>query len=257
MIELDDSTALVTGAGRGIGEATAVRFAEAGANVVAAARTEAEIEATVDRVEAAGSEGLAVSADVSDIDEIEALLSTATDRFGVPDVLVNNAGVFLAASPLEQSLEDVDRMFDLNLRGLFVLCQRWGKAFLASPLERGRVINVASNVATVSVPQWTAYMATKTGVLGITRGLARELASEGVTVNAVSPGTTRTPAVERAIEEMGDELYDFDELPMGRIGKPEDVADVCLFLASDLSRYVTGEEIRVDGGVSITSGFYR
>lgn len=253
MIQLDGSTALVTGAGRGIGEAVAVRLADAGANVVAIARTEDEIDATVDRVEAAGSEGLAVPADLSDVAEIEALLDVAIDRFGVPDVLVNNAGVFLAAPPLEQSLEEIDRMFDLNLRGLLVLSQRWGRAYRASPLERGRIINVA----TVSVPQWTAYMATKCGVLGITRGLARELAAEGVTVNAVSPGTTRTPAVERAIEEMGDELYEFERLPMGRIGEPEDVADVCLFLASDLSRYVTGEEIRVDGGVFMTSGFYR
>lgn len=254
--DLSHRTALVTGAGKGIGRAVAEAFGEAGATVVAVARTESDVVATAESVGRAGGRGVAVTADVSDPGDVDACYDEVVSEVGPPDVLVNNAGRFLAAPPLEQSLDDVDAMLDLNVRGLFYLTQRFGRAYRAADHESGRVVNVASNVATVAVPQWTLYGATKAAVLAMTRGFALELAGDGVTVNAVSPGTTRTPAVEAVIESVGDDLYDFERHPT-RIAEPEDVAEVCLFLASDGAEHVTGEEVVADGGVSITSGFYR
>jgi len=256
-VDLSERTAFVTGAGRGIGKAIAVQFAAAGADVAAVARTRSELEATVDAVESHSVRGVTVEADLRDETAIQRAVDETIDALGVPNVLVNNAGVFLASPPDEQSTSEIDHMLTLNLRAPLLLSRRICREIVQSGAEVGRVINVASNVAATAVPAWTAYGSTKAGIQGMTRGLAVAFADEGITVNSISPGTTRTPAVEEVIEEMGDELYDFDRHPMGRIGEPEDVADVCLFLASDLARYVTGEDILVDGGVSITSGFYR
>ena len=254
--DLSHRTALITGAGKGIGRAVAEAFGDAGATVVCLARTEADVAATAESVEAAGGTGVAVTADVSDPEAIDDGYDEILRRVGAPDVLVNNAGVFLADSPLEQSLDDVDAMLDLNVRGLFYLSQRFGREYRDAGHDTGRIVNVASNVARVAVPAWTLYGATKAAVLGLTRGFALELADDGVTVNAVSPGTTRTPAVEGVIESSGEDLYDFDRHPT-RVAEPEDIAEVCLFLASDGAEHVTGEEVVADGGVSITSGFYR
>ena len=256
-IDLSEHTALVTGGGRGIGKATAVRLAETGADVAVVSRTESELEQTVSAIESQGVEGAVITADLLEEAEIERTVDETIDALGVPSILLNNAGVFLAAPPDEQPTDDIDRMLELNLRAPLLLSRRVGREIKQSDVRTGRIINVASNVATTAVPAWTAYGSTKSGIRGMTRGLAIAFADDGITVNSVSPGTTRTPAVEDVIEEMGDELYDFDRHPMERIGEPEDVADVCLFLASDLARYVTGEDILVDGGVSITAGFYR
>jgi NAD(P)-dependent dehydrogenase (short-subunit alcohol dehydrogenase family) len=256
MYELSHRTALVTGAGRGIGRAVAERFGEAGATVVAVARTEADVVDAAGAVDSAGGTGVPMTVDVSDPDAIDACYDDVVAEVGAPDVLVNNAGLFLAASPLDQSLDDVDAMLNLNVRGLFYLTQRFGREYRNAGHDSGRVVNVASNVASVAVPSWTLYGATKAAVLALTRGFALELADDGVTVNAVSPGTTRTPAVETVLDSTGDDLYDFDRHPT-RIAEPEDVAEVCLFLASDAAEHVTGEEVVADGGVSITSGFYR
>jgi NAD(P)-dependent dehydrogenase (short-subunit alcohol dehydrogenase family) len=256
-IDLNEHTAIVTGAGKGIGRAIAYRFADAGVNVVAAARTESEIEETIKEIEDRGAEGLAVPGNLAEVPQIHTLVDATLDRFGIPDILVNNAGVFLTSHPLDQDLADVDAMFDLNLRTPFILSQRFGQEFRNSDLEYGRIINIASNVTKVVVPSWTAYSATKAGIVALTRHFAIAMAEDGVTANSVSPGTTRTPAVERVIEERGEEIYNFDGLPFGRIAEPKQIADTCLFLASPLSNYITGEEIQVDGGVRLTSQWYK
>lgn len=256
-IDLSEHTAFVTGGGRGIGRAVAVRFAQAGADVAVVARTGSELQGTVETVESHGVTGLPVEADLREETAIERAVDETIDALDVPTILVNNAGVFLASPPDEQPTDEIDHMLQLNLRAPLLLARRVCGEIVRSEADSGRVINVARNVAETAVPAWTAYGSTKAGLQAMTRGLALAFAGDGITANSVSPGTTRTPAVEDVIEEMGDELYDFDRHPMGRIGEPEDVADVCLFLASDLARYVTGEDILVDGGVSITSGFYR
>lgn len=255
-IDLSEQTAIVTGAGRGIGETIATRFASAGADVVVAARTESELDSTVERIEEQGRRGLAIPTDLRDEAAVDALVTEATEEFGTPTILVNNAAANLAGDPIEQSVADVDTMLEVNLRGLYVLSQQFASQFIESDAEDGRIVNVSSIVGHLGVPAMTLYGGTKAGVHGITRGLATRLAPHGITVNSVSPGMTRVDRIERLMDEKAD-IYDLDRIPLGRLGDPADVANACAFLASPLAGYVTGEDIRVDGGVTITAGLYR
>lgn len=257
-IELSGHTVILTGAGRGIGRRIATRFAEAGANVVAAARTESEIRDTVEHIESMGAEGLAVPTDLRSVSDIDNLVDRATERFGPADILINNAGANLTNPPFEQTIEEIETMLDVNLKGLFLLSQRYGQTIREhAPSDGGRVINISSISASVGVPQMTLYGGTNAGINGITRGLASELARDGVTVNSISPGLVRVDRTENLIEEKGEDIYDFDRIPLGRVGDPDDIANACLFLASDLASYITGQELLVDGGVSFTAGLYK
>lgn len=255
-IDYADETVIVTGAGRGIGREIAHRFADAGATVVAAARTESELRETIDGVVDRGAEGLAVPTDLRDPGDIEALVSAAVDRFGTPDVLVNNAAVHVAGDPLSRSIEDIDAMIDVNFRGLFLLSQAFANVVIAGEDTGGSIVNVSSIVGHLSVPAMTVYCGTKAGVYGLTRALAGELGPHGITVNAVSPGLTRVDRIERLLEEKG-ELYEIDAIPLGRLGEPADIANACLFLCSDLASYVTGVDLPVDGGAVRTATLYR
>lgn len=257
-VTLPGETAIVTGAGRGIGAVIADQFAEAGANVVAAARTESEIEATARRCrEAHGVDAVAVPTDLKRVDDVDALMDEAIAAFGSPGILVNNAAENLTNLPLEQPLEEVDIMLETNVRGLFVLTQRFARAFRDADHDSGRIVNVASVAGQLGVPAMTLYGGTKAGVYGITRGFAAALAPEGITVNSVTPGLVGIERIQRLIEEKGDEIYDLDRIPLGRLGEPEDIANACLFLASEQAGYVTGEDIRIDGGVAFTAGLYK
>ena len=256
-VDLSDKTVIVTGAGRGIGEVIAERFGEVGANVVAAARTASEIAETADAIDAAGGTATAVQTDLRDPDDIDALVGETVRTYGVPELLVNNAAQNLTNLPFEQTLDEIDDMLDTNLRGLFLLSQRVGEQIRQSDVDGGRIVNIASISAHVGVPAMTVYGGTKAGVVGVTRGLASELAPDGVTVNSISPGTIRIERIERLIEEKGEQIYDFDRLPMGRLGTPDDVAYLALFLASEYAGYITGVDVRVDGGVGLTAGLYR
>lgn len=255
-LDLAGRTAIVTGAGRGIGAVIATRIAAAGADVVLAARTQRELEATADAVQEEGSDALVVPTDLADVDDIVHLVDETREAFGTPQILINNAAANLAADPLSQPVEDVDTMLDVNLRGLFVLSQQAANAMVDDGIESGRIVNVASVVGHVGVPAMTVYSGTKAGVYGLTRGLATELAPHGITVNSVSPGMIRIDRIERLMAEKG-ELYDIDRIPVGRLGRPGEIADVCAFLSSDLASYVTGADIQADGGVAITAGLYR
>lgn len=257
-IDLSGEAAIVTGAGRGLGAAMVRRFAEAGADVVAAARTTEEIEAVVADVEADhGVSGLAVETDLTDVGDIENLVEESVGAFGTPSILVNNAGANRLGDPMEHTIEDVDIMLDVNVRGLFLLTQKWATAYRHSGLDRGRVINVSSIAADLGVTEMTLYAGTKAGVRGITRGFAAALAADGVTVNSISPGLVHVDRTSGIIEEEGDPLDEIDRIPLGRTGTPVDPANVCLFLASDLANYVTGVDVLVDGGVVFTAGLYK
>lgn len=255
-IDLSGQTAIITGAGRGIGEKVATRFAEAGADIVAVARTESEIEDTVDQVTKYDVRGIAVSTDLGNVEEIDALMETVLE-WGTPDILVNNAAQNLTGPPLEHSIEEIDTMLDVNMRGLFVLSQQYGEAIRRSDLDSGQIINISSLTSKLGVPYMTLYSGTNGGVNAITRGMAAELASDGVTVNCVIPGLIETDRIAKLVEVNGDEIYDLDRVPLGQLGTGEDIADACLFFASDLSAYVVGEELKVDGGVGFTAGLYR
>lgn len=257
-IDLSGETAIVTGAGRGLGADIVRRLAEAGADVVAAARTREEIEAIVAEVEADhGVSGLAVPTDLTEVSDIEDLVAESVEAFGAPSILVNNAGANLLGDPMEHTVEEVNTMLDVNVRGLFLLTQRWATAYREAGLDSGRVINVSSVVAELGVPMMTLYSGTKSGVRGITRGFAAALAPDGVTVNSISPGLTRVGRTADLVDDPSDAPVDLARIPAGRVGAPEDSADVCLFLASDLADYVTGVDILVDGGVAFTAGLYK
>lgn len=256
-IDLSGSTAIVTGAGRGIGAIIATTFADAGADIVAAARTVSEIEATADACEDRGVRAVAVETDLGDPADIEVLMDRTVETLRTPDILINNAGANLTSPPLDQPLEDIDQILDVNLRGLFLLSQAFGRAFRDADLETGRIVNISSISAQVAIPAMTLYGGTKSGIYAVTRGLAVELADDGVTVNSVTPGTIEVQRIRDLIAEKGDEIYDLDRVPVGRLGRAEDIANTCLFLASEQAEYITGEDIRVDGGVGVTAGLYR
>lgn len=252
-VEFDFSgtTAIVTGGGRGIGEEIARAIGAAGANTVVAARTAAEIEATVSAIESAGGTAAAVEADLRSAADVDRVVDETLDRFGPAAVLVNNAGTNVQADLLERTVEDVDTMIDVNLRAVYLLSRRFAEEYVEAGLDRGRIVNIASIHATQGIPRRVVYSGTKSGVYGLTRGFAASLARNGVTVNSVSPGMID---VERVSESLGTEVDDkhVEEIPVGRLGTTGDVAGVCLFLLSDLADYVTGADVVVDGGVTFT-----
>lgn len=254
-IDLSGRAALVTGGGRGIGGRIARTLADAGADVVVAARTESELDETVEAIERRGVEGLAVPTDLKRTEDLDHLVETAFDAFDGLDTLVNNAGVSEFESPLTVSEEAVDHMIDVNFRGTFLLSQRFGRRLLDAAPDRGRIINISSGSGEFGHPGTTVYGGTKAGVNGLTRGLAAAFAREDVTVNAVVPGLTATDRAEGVIEDS--DVHDLDGIPAGRLAEPEDVADACLYLASDRADYVTGELLHVNGGVHFTSTHFR
>lgn len=256
-IDLDGHTAIVTGGGRGIGEAIAKTFGKAGADVVVAARTASEIDATAESIRTLGGDALAVPTDLRDRSDITELVDRAEDRFGTPTILVNNAGVNISRPATEYAADEIDTMIDVNLRGLFVLSQRFGQQFRrGEPATSGRIINISSIYARLGVPTKTVYTGTKSGIHGLTRGLAADYSRDVITVNSVTPGRVRIQRVEEVMDD-DDEGFDVDRIPLGRLGEPEDIANACLFLASPLAEYITGEDICVDGGTAFTAGPYQ
>lgn len=259
-VRLDGKTAIVTGSGRGIGEEIAYEFAAAGATVVVTARTESEIEATAETIREQGGSGRAVPADLTDMADIDSLLDETLDAYGTPDILVNNAGVlfthdFTDHSDVTDHLDEIDTMLDVNVRSVFLLSQRYAEVFRESSLGSGRIINVSSILGHVGVNGRGIYSGTKSGLHGLTRSLAVELASDDITVNSVSPGLVAVDRIEDVLEDEP-ERFNIEDIPAGRLGTPSDIAYTCLFLASDRSEYVTGQDILVDGGAAITSSLY-
>lgn len=245
---LADESALVTGAASGIGRAIAMRFAEEGADVVVADIREDPREGgepTHERIESeTDARAEFVETDVSDVDDIEAAVDTATEAFGGLDVMVNNAGVFRANQPVETvDPEEYDWLMDINLRGLYFGCK------LAADVMReddgGSIVNLSSIAGLVGYPGASVYCASKGGITNLTRALAIELGPDGVRVNAINPGVIETAMTTEDTHIAGQ----MDEqIPLRRDGQPDDVADAALFLASEASAYVTGHNLAVDGG---------
>lgn len=243
---LDGKVALVTGGSRGIGRAIAVALAREGAKVaINFAGNKKAAEETKALVEQAGSEAILLKADVSDKDADAALIDTVIKTYGKIDILVNNAGITRDSLMLRMKEDDFDAVIDTNLRSVFYLTKAAAKSMMKK--RTGRIINMSSVVGLTGNAGQVNYAAAKAGVLGITKSAAKELASRGITVNAVAPGFIETDMTDVLSDTVKESLL--HEIPLKRMGEPKDVANAVLFLASDQSAYITGQVIHVDGGL--------
>ena len=246
-MDLSDKVAMVTGSGRGIGKAIALKLAEAGATVVVNDIGEAEpVNAVAGEIKAMNRQSLAVLADVSSASDVERLVETARDAYGKIDILVNNAGITRDQLLLRMSEEDWDRVLSVDLKSVF-LCTR---AVLRHMIKQrwGRIINIASIVGMVGNPGQANYSSAKAGIIGFTRTIAKEVGSRYITVNAIAPGFIDTEMTQRLAEDWRRELK--SRIPVGYFGTPRDVAEAVAFLASEEARYITGQVLNVDGGVA-------
>lgn len=241
---LRDQVAIVTGASRGIGRAIALALAAEGAKIaVNYASSSASAEEIVGAIEAAGGSAMALQADVSKTDGVEALINGTLEKWGRVDILVNNAGITRDTLLLRMKLEDWQAVIDLNLTGVFLCTRAVSKIMLKQ--RAGRIINIASVAGQMGNPGQANYSAAKAGVIGFTKTVAKELASRGITVNAVAPGFITTDMTDGL---KSDEILKF--IPLGRYGQPEEVAGLVRFLAADsAAAYITGQVINVDGGM--------
>ena len=248
-IELVGPSAVVTGVSKGIGRATAVALAEAGANVVGVFRSDEEGAAVVrSQIKALGREAVIIQGDTSDPELADRLVETALERWGSLDIWVNNAAALMVKPLIETTDDDWHGLLGANLHGYFYGCRAAARTMYEQ--RRGRIINVTSAADVLVVANLGAYIAAKGGILGLTKTLALEAAEHDVTVNALSPGATDTPLTVKAYTPEVRATYEH-RIPLGRIGTEEEIADVAVFLASTSSRYLTGQEIVVDGGLVI------
>ncbi len=239
---LDNKVAVVTGAGRGIGKAIALKLAGEGARVACCGRTLANVEAT-----AASITGRAYAVDVADGKQVAETAEQILQDFGRVDILVNNAGVTRDQLLMRMSEEDWDAVLDTNLKGAFHFTKAFTRAFLKQ--RSGRIINITSIIGLTGNAGQTNYAASKAGLIGFTKSVARELASRGVTANAVAPGFIVTDMTQALGAEAQEALK--GRIALGRLGTAEDVANAVVFLASDLASYVTGQVLTVDGGLAM------
>ena len=248
-MRMQGKIAFVTGAGQGIGRAVAVRLAQEGAKVVINdLHDDSRSEQTLADVRAAGSDGCIVAGDVSVTEASRQLIAQAVQQMGRIDVLVNNAGVEHNASFLDVTEADYDRVLDINLKGAFFITQAF-VAHLRETQRGGRIINISSVHEELPFPHFTSYCASKGGMKMMMRNLAIELAPLGITVNNVAPGAVGTSINDRLLHNPNQLNALLGNIPLKRLGKPEDVANAVLFLASDEADYVTGSTLYVDGGL--------
>jgi NAD(P)-dependent dehydrogenase (short-subunit alcohol dehydrogenase family) len=248
---LDGKVALITGAGNGMGRCAAELFATEGARVVVADFDETLGSATVDAIGASGGEAAFVQVDVADNDQVAAMVRFARDRFGGLHVLYNNAGIFPAddGGVTETPESTWQRVMEVNLKGVWLGCKHGVSALVES--GGGSIINVASFVALVgAATAQIAYTASKGGVLSMTREIAVEYARQGVRANSLCPGPIATPMLEELMSDPARRQRRLVHIPMGRLGRAEELAKAALFLASDDSSYMTGAQLVIDGGIT-------
>lgn len=242
---LDGEIALVTGASRGIGRAILMALAEAGAVVAGTATTEAGAQGIEQALESAGRRGIGLVLNVADLQSIEAAVADTTERLGAPSILVNNAGITRDNLLVRMKDEEWQSVVDTNLGSVFRMTKACLRAMTKA--RKGRIVNIASVVASTGNGGQTNYVAAKAGMIGFTKSLAREVGSRGITVNCVSPGYIATDMTSGFTEAQRQAML--ANIPLGREGRPEEVAAAVLFLASPGGAYVTGETLHVNGGM--------
>ncbi|PYM35819.1 MAG: 2-deoxy-D-gluconate 3-dehydrogenase [Candidatus Rokuibacteriota bacterium] len=247
-MSLAGRVAVVTGASRGLGRAIALALAEAGADVALAARAKRDLEDTGALVQRAGRRALVAPTDVASYAEVEALMGRAVRELGRLDIVVNNAGVAKVAPLAEMTPDDWRFMVDANLTGVFNGCRAAAPHLIAQ--KSGKVINVASVLGQVGLPGYTLYAATKGGVIALTRALGVEWARHGIQVNAIAPGWFATDMTDPAFSDPKINERLTRDIPMRRIGRPEEIGPLAVYLASDASAFMTGQTIFLDGGHS-------
>jgi len=245
MFSLKDKVALVTGASQGIGRATSLALAEAGAKVAIAARNTKKLASLAAEIAAAGGEALAVPMDVADPAQVKAGFQQLLAKFGKLDILVNNAAITRDTLALRMKLEDWDAVLRTNLTGAHLCTQQALGAMLKQ--RAGRIINITSVVAETGNAGQANYVASKAGLIGLTRAIAVEVASRNITVNAIAPGFIATPMTDPLSQEIKDKMKSM--IPLGRFGTDRDVAAAIVFLASDEAGYITGQVLDVNGGL--------
>jgi|SRR5579872_169922 len=246
--ELEGKVGLVTGGTSGIGRETAILFAKAGAKVVVAGRRAAEGEETIDLVRSAGGEGLFVKTDVSKAAEVETLIQKAVDKFGRLDIAFNNAGIEGVWTPIaRQAEEDWDRTIDINLKGVW-LCLKYEIRQMLKQGVSGAIVNMASITGLVGAVGAAAYSASKHGVIGLTQTAALENARSGIRINAVCPAAVEAPMADRVFGAPKVHKYVLSCHPIGRFGKPTEIAEAVLWMCSDRASFMTGQSLVLDGG---------
>lgn len=245
-MSLEGKVALVTGSSRGIGRAIALNLAENGANVIVNyAGSKDKAEAVVQEIKALGREAMKIQADVADESAVKDMVKTITKTFGRIDILVNNAGITRDNLLMRMKTEEFDQVIETNLKGAFICTKAVTRPMMKQ--RDGRIVNVASIVGVSGNPGQANYVAAKAGMIGMTKSNAKELASRQIRVNAVAPGFITTDMTD-ALDESQQQAI-LDQIPLQKLGDPEDIANVVSFLVSDKAKYITGQTIHIDGGM--------
>lgn len=245
LFNVNGKVAIVTGASKGLGKAIAKSLTEAGATVIGASPSTADT--------LSNDPWLQITTDVSDPTSIENLIREVMDKFGQIDILVNNAGIDEGSYAMETTLESWDRVFNINLRGMFILCKGVGR--IMQNQKHGKIINIASVLGLIGYPQAISYTATKGGIIQLTRTLALEWAKYNIQVNCIAPGFFKTDMVKGIMNDPGLWRFSNDKVPRGTVAEPEEIAGTVIYLASKASSYVNGSVIVVDGGELASGGY--
>jgi len=243
---LTGKVALVTGGSRGIGRAISLELAREGAKVVVNyAGSQGAAEEVVSAIKELGGEAIAVQGDVASFEDAEKMISATVEAFGGVDILVNNAGITRDNLLVRMKEDDWDAVINTNLKGVFNCTKAVAKPMMKA--RKGRIINITSVVGIIGNPGQANYVSAKAGVIGLTKSNAKELASRNITVNAIAPGYIETDMTDKLGDDVKSKL--FEAIPLSRMGRPEDIANAVVYLASDKAAYITGQVLNVDGGM--------
>ncbi|PPA72086.1 3-oxoacyl-[acyl-carrier-protein] reductase [Jeotgalibacillus proteolyticus] len=245
-MRLEGKVALVTGASRGIGREIALELAKNGADVaVNYSGSKEKAEQTAQEVENLGRKAFVIQANVGDADQVQNMIKETLGHFGKIDILINNAGVTRDNLLMRMKEEEWDDVMDINLKGVFLTTKAVSRSMMKQ--RSGRIINISSIVGVMGNPGQANYVASKAGVIGLTKTAAKELSSRGITVNAVAPGFIETDMTDKLTDDIQTEMK--KQIPLARFGQPDDIAKVVVFLSSDDASYMTGQTLHVDGGM--------